>query len=132
MAFSFTSPQTWMHLSWEAATAHGFDPTTLKARLKAACQAEDVYLDSVGVAADHVHVLLKLPAGKRLSRLAKQLKRATRPVAGDWLRGFRATPVRQECLGPTRRHVMRQEGYHTRKTFAEECCEWQLQPVPEL
>jgi REP element-mobilizing transposase RayT len=86
---------------------------------------------AVGGVADHVHVLLSLPAILSVSKAMQLLKgnsskwlRATfpelRPQGFAWQEGFGAFSIGVSGLDDTIRYIQQQEEHHRKKSFREE------------
>jgi REP element-mobilizing transposase RayT len=83
----------------------------------------------VGGVADHVHLLVSIPASMALSKAVQLLKggsshwvKDTFPnIAGfSWQDGYGAFTVSQSQLDVVRQYVRNQEEHHRTKTFEEE------------
>jgi REP element-mobilizing transposase RayT len=83
----------------------------------------------IGGVADHVHLLLSVPASLALSKAVQLLKggsshwvKDTFPnIAGfSWQDGYGAFTVSQSQLDVVRKYIRNQEEHHRTKTFEEE------------
>jgi putative transposase len=81
------------------------------------------------VNADHVHVLLDLPASRPIDELAQLLKGSSShwvneqglvPGKFAWQRGYGAFSVSQSAVRAVSAYIARQEEHHRNKPFAEE------------
>ena len=85
-------------------------------------------LEICGVA-DHVHILVSVPASMALSKAVQLIKGGSSPwiketfpnLAGfAWQDGYGAFTVSESQLDPVRDYIRRQPEHHRTKTFAEE------------
>jgi REP element-mobilizing transposase RayT len=88
-----------------------------------------VYVRINYVNADHVHVLLDLPASRPIDELAQLLKGSAShwineqglvPGKFAWQRGYGAFSVSQSAVGAVAAYIAGQEEHHRKKPFAEE------------
>jgi REP element-mobilizing transposase RayT len=88
-----------------------------------------VYMKINFVNADHVHVLVDLPASRPIDELAQLLKgnsshwvneQGLVPGKFAWQRGYGAFSVSQSAVGAVSAYIARQEEHHRKKPFAEE------------
>jgi putative transposase len=91
---------------------------------------EDCALLAIGGMPDHVHLLVRLPAGCTLTTLMRVLKANSSrwvnersPNRGEpfyWQTGYGAFSVSQSQTATVRRYIERQEEHHARVSFREE------------
>jgi putative transposase len=83
----------------------------------------------VGGTADHVHLLLSIPAGMALSKALQNIKggsshwlKETFPALAGfaWQDGYGAFTISQSQLDGVREYIRNQEEHHSTRTFAEE------------
>ena len=80
---------------------------------------------AIGGVADHVHVLLRLPATVSIAELVKQLKGSSSHLANHevlphgfkWQGGYSAGSVSRRLLPIVRNYVLRQEEHHREGTI---------------
>src|SRR5262245_48604437 len=83
----------------------------------------------IGGVADHVHILVSVPASMALSKAAQLIKggsshwiKESFPNLAEfaWQDGYGAFTVSESQLGTVRDYISRQSEHHRTKTFAEE------------
>jgi REP element-mobilizing transposase RayT len=88
---------------------------------------------SIGGTADHVHVLLSLPATLPLAKAVQLIKGGSSKWVHDtfeglrkfvWQEGYGAFSVNASLLEETIRYIGNQDEHHKRKTFQEEYIEF--------
>jgi putative transposase len=84
---------------------------------------------AVGGAADHVHILLALPAAMSISKAMQLLKgnsskwiHETFPALRSfaWQKGYGAFSIGVSAIAESRRYIANQEEHHRTKTYREE------------
>jgi putative transposase len=81
---------------------------------------------SIGGTSDHVHLLMSLPAGKRLVEVVRDLKAnssrfmKTNVSGFAWQDGHAAISVSPSQIECVKQYIARQEEHHRRRTFDDE------------
>ncbi len=123
----------WLHVIW---ATHGWHKTLSENAAKEVSnflrryvQGKSIFLKTIYVNDDHVHMLVDLPTNLSIQELVKLLKGSSshwinenRLVAGRfrWQRGYGVFSVSQSQLPTIERYIADQREHHRRKTFADE------------
>ena len=92
-------------------------------------EANGIYVKTLYVNPDHVHVLVELPATRSVDGVVKLLKgsssrwiNANRLLVGNfrWARGYGAFSASESIVKDVVAYIERQEEHHRVRTFAEE------------
>ncbi len=100
----------------------------LRAFLGGVTREADGIPTAVGGVADHVHLLIGLPATVRLADVLREAKTISSRWVRDevheagfaWQEGYRAFTVSASQCDEVRAYIERQEEHHRRRTFQEE------------
>jgi putative transposase len=122
-----------IHLVFSTRERTPFIDATLSARLypymAGSLRGEEATLIALGGMPDHVHVLLRLKADRKLSYLVRDLKAGSskwvreksEPVPDfAWQTGYAAFSVSQSQEAKVKAYILNQEAHHRRTSFEEE------------
>jgi len=99
------------------------DRRALYGYLDGIARGEGFKLMEAGGTADHVHVLVELPATYRLADAMKKLKGGSSKWIGEqfaWQQGYGAFSVAPSQLGVVREYIRNQEAHHRKRDFEAE------------
>ena len=95
----------------------------LFAYLRAIAQGEGFRIIEAGGTADHLHLLLQLPAQCPLAQAIQKLKGGSSRWMGldfAWQQGYGAFSVSPSQLAVVRRYIRNQEAHHRKRNFEQE------------
>jgi len=90
------------------------------------CKGEGVYLHAIGGAADHMHLLLQIPATLALAKAVATIKANSSRWAGEqghrfsWQQGYGAFSVSASVVPTVVRYIRNQEAHHRKMSFEAE------------
>ena len=123
----------WLHIVWATLERRPLLPKPaaikLSAHLHDYATEKGIYMKINFVNADHVHVLVDLPASKPIEEIVQLLKGGSShwinesnliPGKFGWQRGYGAFSVSHSGVEECGAYIADQEEHHRKKTFAEE------------
>ncbi|MCD6326566.1 IS200/IS605 family transposase [bacterium] len=123
----------WIHLIWSTfkreKALHGENARRVTNCLISLAKSADIYLRSIHVNPEHVHLLIDLPATHSVDEVVKLLKgsssrwiNANRLLVGRfrWARGYAEFSVSQSAMKDVIAYIDGQDEHHRVRTFAEE------------
>ena len=125
--------RVWIHLIWstkarEPLLERGLRPEVFQ-HIKANAREKNIYLDTIGGYAEHVHTLISLSSDQTVAKVAQMLKgesshwinqNSLGRAKFEWQDEYIGLSVSESMVDPVRRYVRGQEEHHRKKTFAEE------------
>jgi REP element-mobilizing transposase RayT len=102
--------------------------TRLWAYMAGICKKLGIYVHSVGGMADHVHLLIQLPAVLALAKAVLTIKANSSRWANEegrklaWQQGYAAFSVSASNVGAVVRYIENQAEHHKKRSFSEEFC----------
>ncbi len=131
MTHSYT--QIFVHLVWSTKDRRRFVTNQLRPQLFhhfiEYCKLNNIYIDSLGIQPEHVHVLINLRSDQKVDDVVKLIKGESshwineenliRPKFG-WQRGYGAFSVSMSHLDAVRTYIRNQDEHHRKRSFMEE------------
>ena len=125
--------RVWIHLVWSTKNREPYLTTDIRedvfAHIKENSVKKDIHIDFIGGYTDHVHCLLSLGSGQRISKVVRLLKgesshwinknRLTQGRFG-WQEEYFAVSVSESNVGSVRRYIANQEKHHKSISYADE------------
>ncbi len=125
--------RVWIHLIWSTKNREPlmFKPlrTMLFTHIQENAQKKEIYLDSIGGIADHVHTLISLKAEQSIAKVAQLLKGESSHWVNaeqlyarsfEWQDEYIAVSVSDSQIATVREYIRNQEEHHRKKTLGEE------------
>jgi putative transposase len=90
------------------------------------CKKHEMFVHAVGGMADHIHLLVQIPAPLSLAKAVLAIKSNSSRWANEqnnkfaWQQGYAAFSVSSSNLAAVVRYIQTQESHHAKMTFDEE------------
>lgn len=125
--------KVWIHLIWSTLNKEKIIDKNSAIKISDFianyCKSQSIYLKTIFINPDHVHVLLDLPTNISIEDLAKLLKGSSSHWVNkeriinpkfNWARGYGVFSVSQSSLDKVVKYIQNQEEHHRLKSFTEE------------
>ncbi len=123
----------WLHFVWATKNRQPLISKTLREKLithiNENAKAKDIYIDTINVDKDHIHLLVSLGSSQTVAQVAHLIKGESshwvnkqKLVNGkfDWQDEYFVVSVSESSVKRVRAYIKNQEEHHRYKSFTEE------------
>ncbi len=124
----------WFHIIWGTKERYPYFENEEKALqckqiLEDICRENKIYVESIYVNSDHVHMLVSLPANLSVEGLMHKLKGTSSHTINKssifdakflWSRGYALFSVSESNLSKVANYIKNQKQHHAKKSYQEE------------
>ncbi len=125
--------RVWIHFVWSTKNREPFLSREIRNKvfghIKENAKSKDIYVDFIGGYVDHVHCLISLDGGQKISEIIQLLKgessfwiNKNKHVTGKfgWQEEYFAVSVSESNVESVRRYIANQEKHHGTESFEDE------------